>query len=504
MIKYDPHSTMSMLQIRGSLIPQSLKTGLLVSLCAFLLKWAERQGHVVIPDGIVKDSTVYSSFSFTLGFVLVFRTGQSYSRFWHAATQMHAMRSNWFEAASSLTKFVGLSTAPEDEVMIFRHTIVRLMSMLGATALSALAVMKDENFAIVDVKSFHRDDMEFLIQQSAELKPNIVYQWILSLIIQSVRSGMLNVPPPILTRAFQQMERGMVEYGHAMQVMEIPIPFPYTQICWVLIRLYMVFTPFMMCRWSDNEWAAALFTLVSVMCIKTINLIASEIENPLGDDVNDLPVHQYHNEFNDQLVLLLLSRTRQPPTLLKNAILDAKALTQDTLEKGMSLEQYVAYHGDKQISATHETEPLQTLAVVANGNACDERSPQDPTQPQADAASVAGDKFQGALHKHHTWTREFLEEFTQKLQRSHLELNELIARQTKAIEELGSRLTASKGSAAGDLLAGGGGSPGSPAPSGAGANFAPATPSPLRPVPGSSVKYDRPGVEMGRGCGFAG
>merc|ERR1719162_2925666 len=115
MIDYDSHNQLTMLRIQGSLMPAALKMGVVVAFAAFILKWAEIEGHITFPSQMVKSSSLYSGFSFTLAFMLVFRTSQSYQRFWNAAVQMKMMRSQWYEAASTLCKFVEMSNASEQE-----------------------------------------------------------------------------------------------------------------------------------------------------------------------------------------------------------------------------------------------------------------------------------------------------------------------------------------------------------------------------------------------------
>merc|ERR1719162_2353719 len=119
MIDYDSHNQLTMLRIQGSLMPAALKMGVVVAFAAFILKWAEIEGHITFPSQMVKSSSLYSGFSFTLSFMLVFRTSQSYNRFWHAATSMNSMRSQWYEAASSICKFLEMSDHPAEEVLIF-------------------------------------------------------------------------------------------------------------------------------------------------------------------------------------------------------------------------------------------------------------------------------------------------------------------------------------------------------------------------------------------------
>merc|ERR1719217_1180665 len=91
----------------------------------------------------------------------------------------------------------------------------------------------------------------------------VVYQWINGLIIGEVKNGLLNVPPPILSRVFQEMEKAMIEYNQVVQIMTLPFPFPYSQVCLFMVFGHMICTPFIMAHYTGQASTAALFTFLS-------------------------------------------------------------------------------------------------------------------------------------------------------------------------------------------------------------------------------------------------
>merc|ERR1719473_1310421 len=60
-----------------------------------------------------------------------------------------------------------------------------------------------------------------------------------------------------------------------------------------------------MCVWTSLPIGAFAFTLCSAMCFWSLELIAAELENPFGDDVNDLPVLGFQEDLNQGLLLLV-------------------------------------------------------------------------------------------------------------------------------------------------------------------------------------------------------
>eukprot|EP00930_Biecheleria_cincta_P083503 TRINITY_DN7306_c0_g2_i1.p1 TRINITY_DN7306_c0_g2~~TRINITY_DN7306_c0_g2_i1.p1 ORF type:complete len:523 (-),score=73.54 TRINITY_DN7306_c0_g2_i1:62-1630(-) len=317
MIYYDSHKWWTILmQRKGSVFPRACLTSIPIAILTFVIKYLELEGYYSFKsEGIIKNSAVYSGFSFTISFLFVFRTSMSYNRFWTSATSVNAMKTNWFEAAGSLINFVRMSKGPPEEILEFKHKVVRLFSMLHATALGAIASMRDENFPVIDVRAWKPADIEGLRHREDLEKAQIVYRWITCLVVRHIKLGILNVPPPILTRVFQQMELGMVNFNLIVQIMTIPFPFPFAQLTLVLGIVYSLFTPLVMCTWSQHATSAALFTFICVVGLKSIDLITTELENPFGDDPNDLPVHLFHREFNGQLLLLLDHVLVMPPSL---------------------------------------------------------------------------------------------------------------------------------------------------------------------------------------------
>eukprot|EP00928_Gymnodinium_smaydae_P023241 TRINITY_DN19258_c0_g2_i1.p1 TRINITY_DN19258_c0_g2~~TRINITY_DN19258_c0_g2_i1.p1 ORF type:complete len:541 (-),score=107.04 TRINITY_DN19258_c0_g2_i1:117-1739(-) len=327
MIYYDSHHVGTLLQCHGSVFKQSLPVSVIAGILGFVIKFFEIQGWITLDH--FDNSAVYSGFTFTISFIIVFRTSQSYNRFWSSACAVNTMRTQWYEAANNLSSFLHFSDKSMEEKMYFKNKLVRLFSMLNAVALGAVSSMEDENFPIIDVNGWKPGMLAILMVRNDERKTELVYQWIQSLIVKNAKSGLLNIPPPILTRVFQELERGMVEFNFVLQLMKIPFPFPYAQVTFMLINVYTVFTPFVMCVWTSHPGFTGIFTFISILGFRSINLIATELENPFGDDVNDLPVHDFHNEFNVKLMSLLDPHIDVVPELNSFAIMDYDKLLEN-------------------------------------------------------------------------------------------------------------------------------------------------------------------------------
>merc|ERR1740121_3571480 len=57
----------------------------------------------------------------------------------------------------------------------------------------------------------------------------LVFSWIQALIVENIKTGVLSIPPPLLSRSFQEYANGMVQFHDACKISTCPFPFPYAQ-----------------------------------------------------------------------------------------------------------------------------------------------------------------------------------------------------------------------------------------------------------------------------------
>jgi len=317
---------------QGSVFPFALRVALPCALLCGLLKWFSRQGHVADltswlddPKTIMRESQAWSGFSFLVGFLVVFRTSQAYTRFWDGCTATYKMRAEWFDACSALIAFCRISKADSKLVNEFQQTLVRLFSMLHAVALAEVEDCNHNKVENVTAFKFELMDAEgidaasLLTIKESGAKVELVYQWIQLLIVENIEKGVLSIPPPILSRCFQELANGMVEYHEALKLSTVPFPFPYAQTCEFLLLLHWLIAPFVVCSWTSHPAWASIFCFVQVFILWALNAIADEIENPFGMDANDLDASAMQLEINRQLNLLIADATQTVPRLSPHA-----------------------------------------------------------------------------------------------------------------------------------------------------------------------------------------
>jgi len=130
---------LNLFQMKGSLFPLSFLTAAPCAAFAGGLKHFK----VIGQTEILNDNTLWGGFSFLVGFLIVFRTSEAYSRFWGGCTATHQMRAEWSDAASAIMSFCKHSTAPEKEILHFKHIVIRLFSLLHTMALGDIEECED-------------------------------------------------------------------------------------------------------------------------------------------------------------------------------------------------------------------------------------------------------------------------------------------------------------------------------------------------------------------------
>lgn len=294
---------MSFVRWRGSVLPFASGLALLSAIFALLLKLADERGIIGVHHTI-ENNAAFGMYTSTLVFLLIFRTSKCYSRFWHCATSMCTFRAELVEAAKSLIAFTEMSHAPMADIDHFKKSVVTFCSLLHATALVNLSDCPLDKFPVIDTAAVPEDVLERLQAYNTRSRVDLVYMWLNGVIVKAMKTGLLNVPPPILSRVFQQTEKAMVEYNQVLEVMTIPFPFPYAQTAYVLLVFMGFSTPFAMCSWTTHPAAAFLLTFTGVTCLVSLELIARQLENPFGEDANDLPIDSFQDLINESLMLM--------------------------------------------------------------------------------------------------------------------------------------------------------------------------------------------------------
>lgn len=300
----------------GSTIPLALCWAVPSALAAVCLRLLLEHFEWDRPD-VSGYATFYSSYTAALAFLLVFRTQSAYSRWWNGGELLLQVQGSWFTAFSGLLAFCSSETEKSAEVEEFQHLLIRLFSLLHCAALQQIAVMEDEDFQIIGTDGISEAALVHL--ESSNHRCEILMQWIQKLVVNQIEGGVLSIAPPILSRTFQELGKGLVDYQNARKINEFQFPLPFAQMISILLMGTTMVTPFLACFLVENTVFVGIVSFIVPLVFWGVNLIAIELEMPFGDDANDLPMHEMQINFNDMLKSLFGDQARHPPVFTFDA-----------------------------------------------------------------------------------------------------------------------------------------------------------------------------------------
>jgi len=279
-------------------------------LCLLLVLMDTPRPDIRVQTGIheLNEGIIWSATTTILLTLVAFRTREGYSRFWEGTGLLHQMKGEWFDTISNCVSFsTSAKAAKSHDVMTFRHTIVRLMSLCHASALEEISGLNVELETIdmwgLDVGTLRH--LKSCVEDNGFNKVEVILHMIQTLITNAQENGVLNVPPPILSRVFQTCSRGYVNLLNSKKITDTKFPFPYVQLITLLLLLHTVFTPMIVSSLLGHVVLAPLVTFVSIFGTHSLNFISAELEDPFGDDDNDLPLGHFQAEMNRCLLMLL-------------------------------------------------------------------------------------------------------------------------------------------------------------------------------------------------------
>jgi len=240
---------------------------------------------------------------------------------------------------------------------------------------------------VIDIDGIPEHFLEGLTHFHGALRVEMIYQWITTLIMDSASKELVAAPAPILSRVFQELGDSRLEFNQILQIVNIPIPFPYAQAAAMLLGVYSIMVPLVVKGWSSHPLSAAVIAFFCTFSMWSIELIATEIEHPFGEYVNDLPVREFQQDLNASLLSLLNPIAREVPALAEKANRNIKKLS-SKLYRGKSFSEAI----DEIEVKPDPISDSETSSDIASGQMLLENIPQaaqvskmwDPTASHED------------------------------------------------------------------------------------------------------------------------
>ena len=272
MINYDPHSWIDhFFDIRGSLVKEILPRVLLCSAWAGLVVYCNINW---LPIGI--PSIVHTLVGLALGLLLVFRTNASYDRFWEGRKLWGGIVNETRNLTRATEAY--LINAPEIRSDIARWTIAFVYATMNI-----LREKKD----LGPISS--QLDPEKVREAIASPHPPMYAAKQISLLLQKAKTeGHISDFTQV---TLDQNVQLLVDFmGGCERIHKTPLPFAYVVHLRRALVVYCFSLPFALVDAFKWQWATVLDTLFVAYVFFGIEEIGVEIEDPFGEDENDLPL----------------------------------------------------------------------------------------------------------------------------------------------------------------------------------------------------------------------
>ncbi|MBS1950887.1 MAG: hypothetical protein OJF59_003277 [Cytophagales bacterium] len=274
MVNYNPKVWVELIfhsyskQVLKTLLPALIFMGLFTATCCYL--------ELTFLKSLPAFTTVHSLLGIVLGLFLVFRTNSAYERWWEGRKLWGSLVNSSRNFAMKLNAVLGQGM--EEDRKWFAEMISHFM----------WATKEHLRKGVVP------DDMEinnkiFLGQlKQAAHKPNRIatamYLKIEELFRKNVITGFH------LTNFDKEMKDFVDLMGSCERIKKTPIPYSYTMYIKKFIFIYIITLPFGFIP-TLGYYTIAVVLLVAFVLL-SVELIAEEIEDPFGQDINDLPTDE--------------------------------------------------------------------------------------------------------------------------------------------------------------------------------------------------------------------
>jgi len=123
------------------------------------------------------------------------------------------------------------------------------------------------------------------------------------------------VEAPIVSRMYQELSNGMLGFHNAVKIKTTPFPFPFAQIISISMFVLTVTLPIVINQYVDDFLWCIVFTILTCFGYFMLAEVACEMEQPFGDDDNDLPLTGYQVEFDKELLCMCEIMSYETPSV---------------------------------------------------------------------------------------------------------------------------------------------------------------------------------------------
>jgi len=292
MVNYNPKVWFSMIfhaysrAVMRTLTPALIFMGVFSAGLTFLLidvlRFHENDFHTTI--------SMHSLLGIVLGLFLVFRTNSAYDRWWEGRKQWGSMVNNTRNLAHKLSAFLGENDHENRQ-------------WFAAMIPNFVISVKEHLRKGVLVKDLEVADQNFLSQlEGVKHIPNRLSTMMYK------RANKLYETKVITGDHLFVIDKELKEFsdilGACERIKNTPIPYSYTMYIKQFIFIYVITLPFAFV--TTSGYLTVPIVMLITFVLLSVELIAEEIEDPFGRDINDLPTDELSEKIKANVKEILL------------------------------------------------------------------------------------------------------------------------------------------------------------------------------------------------------
>lgn len=216
---------------------------------------------------------VYSLVGFVISLLLVFRTNTAYDRWWEGRKKWGEMVNDTRNLSSKLSVLV---QTPAD-----RDFFVRMIP-------NFVFASKEHLRKGVDLNQLQLNEEELKELNRTQHIPLAISQGIFARLIKLRNAGILSQEDMFLLD--KNLNALVDSLGACERIKNTPIPFSYSLFIKKFIFIYVTTLPLAFVT-IFGYWSALIATFIFYVLV-SMEVLAEEIEDPFGEDDNDLPTDQ--------------------------------------------------------------------------------------------------------------------------------------------------------------------------------------------------------------------
>ncbi len=274
MIKYNPKSWISLIfdfyswHVAKTLLPMIAFIGLFTTFFCFIVKDVLRYHY----SGTIM---LHSILGIILGLFLVFRTNTAYDRWWEGRKLWGQLVNDARMLAIKINTFLPDDDSENREffrVMIPNLTFAMKEHLRDSIKVGEMEFLDDESKNAI-IQSKHR--------------PNTITDLIYHRILKLKNEGKITNEELII---LDKELKGFIDIiGGCERIKSTPIPYSYSMFIKKFLFVYSITLPASFV-WEFGYWSVPI-VMIFFYFLVSIELISEEIEDPFGDDINDLPLN---------------------------------------------------------------------------------------------------------------------------------------------------------------------------------------------------------------------